>query len=209
MADHRQAAHSSPARRALGQRPGAGPVAKLVERTAAGDAGAFAELYDTSHSSVFALALHILRDWQLAEEVTLDVYVEVWRAAGRIASERADVMAWLMTLARHRSIDRRRARDRRRTLESVPLNELDSGSAPWDSAEPAAGFIRSEQSDRVAEAIASLPAGQREAIELAYFPGLSQVEIAEKLDEPLGTVKSRIRLGMKRMKEKLCHLEND
>ena len=194
--------------------PPDGCLSRLVQGASRGDRQAFAELFDRTRGSVFSLAFHVLRDWQLAEEITIDVFVEIWRSVQRIQAERADVMSWLMTLTRHRSIDRRRARDRRRSLEALPLTELQGGPGP-SSDEPAretapdARPLRDESDDRLREALAALPAGQRAAIELAYFPGLSQAQIAQRLGEPLGTIKSRIRLGMKKMKEKLVRVEED
>lgn len=182
---------------------------ELLQQCSAGDRQAFALLFDRTRSRVFTLALHVLRDWQLAEEVTLDVYMEVWRGAARLLESGAHVMGCLLTLTRHRSIDRHRARERRRDREDPrpPILELDEEPAR-DLLEPGQARESEERETRLRSALARLPEEQRRAIELAYFPGLSQAEVARRLGEPLGTIKSRIRLGMRKLKEGLAALED-
>jgi RNA polymerase sigma-70 factor (ECF subfamily) len=170
----------------------------LIEGTAGGDAAALAALYDATAALVNGLALRILGDPGAAEEVTLDVYLQVWRQAARYDPARGAPAAWLLTLARSRAIDRRRAgAGQRRETEPVALAMADPGPGPEE------GTAAGERRRLVRGALAGLGPEQRKTIELAYFGGLSHTEIAATLGEPLGTVKTRIRLGMMRLREAL------
>jgi RNA polymerase sigma-70 factor (ECF subfamily) len=174
--------------------------AELMRRIAAGDPAALSELYDLSSRFVYGICLKVLRNHADAEEVTLDVYTQAWRQAARFDADRGEPLAWLLMLARSRAIDRFRARggvqrheedfDQARNLAS-PLIDPESGSA------------LAERASTVRAALACLPAEQREVIELAYFQGLTHTEIAEKLGQPLGTAKSRIRLALQRLRQAL------
>ncbi|MEK7408983.1 MAG: sigma-70 family RNA polymerase sigma factor [Acidobacteriota bacterium] len=171
-----------------------------IQRAAAGEQQALASLYDESSHIVYSLALRILGNAADAEEVTLDVYTQVWRSAGKFDSQRAAAATWLVMLARSRAIDRLRSCAARRTSEE-PL-------PPWaefaDTAErPDEAGAASQQRRFIRAALESLSRDQREAIELAYFSGFSHSEIAARLGQPLGTVKTRIRLGMIRLRELL------
>jgi RNA polymerase sigma-70 factor (ECF subfamily) len=163
----------------------------LIERTANGEEAALAALYDATASLVNGLALRVLGDRGSAEEVTGDVYLQVWRQAVRYDGTRGAPLAWLLTLTRSRAIDRLRtgASQRART-------------APIEAALRVASAVR-QRRQVVRSALTHLPAEQRRAIELAYFEGLSHSEIAATLGEPLGTVKTRVRLGMIRLRESL------
>ena len=145
---------------------------------------------------VYGLALRILGDEAAAEEVMLDVYMQVWRQAGTYDTGRGAPLAWLATIARSRAIDRLRAGrqewQRARSLETV--SQLSTG----ESLEEAAYVT--ELREVVRGALGTLSAEQREALELAYYGGLSHSEIAERLGQPLGTVKTRIRLGMMKLR---------
>jgi RNA polymerase sigma-70 factor (ECF subfamily) len=178
----------------------------LVERMAAGDERALGELYDRRAGMVYSLALAIAGERADAEEITVDALSQAWRTAGQFDPTRGSVVAWLTTIARTRALDLVRERRRRvraetqATLESVdglaaPLAE--AGAAPDRSVE------RDEARQIVTRSLEALPEPQRRAIELAYFRGLSQSEIATELQEPLGTVKTRIRAGMEKLRSVL------
>lgn len=173
--------------------------ARILERLAAGDMDAAAELYDRYAGQVLALARRILRNDGDAEEVVQDVFSQAWRTAGAFEPARGSVGGWLLMMARTRAIDRLRAR------QSRP----DTTAEPYADALPAPGMLPSEQvlSDeqarRVREALVALPEPQRQALELAYYEGLTQSEIAERLTEPLGTVKTRMRTALMTLRERL------
>lgn len=167
------------------------PIAEsLIRRLASGDQGALAEFYDLYGGLVNALALRILRDGADAEDVVQEVFLQAWRQAARFDAGRGSAEAWLCTIARSRSLDRLRRRVSRR--------EDPSEAAPAPTAVP-----RNEEALAVRKAIAGLSEDQRRALELAYYEGLSQSEIAARLGEPLGTVKTRIRTAMLRLREVL------
>lgn len=173
----------------------------LLARIAAGDQSALAEFYDASSAKVFGLAMKILADRTDAEEVTMDVYTQVWRRASTYDAERGTPGSWLMTLAKTRAIDRFRSSYLERGRQ-VPLDH--AAELPGDRATPEQYSAGLERQRLVQEALASLSAEQRQAIALAYYWGLSQSEIADQLKLPLGTVKTRMRLGMIRLREVLA-----
>jgi RNA polymerase sigma-70 factor (ECF subfamily) len=166
------------------------PAAQLIRRLAAGDHHALGEFYDRYAGLVNALALRVLRDNSDAEDVVQEVFVQVWRQASRFDPARGSVEAWLCTMARTRSLDRLRRRTSRR-------------EEPEDIAPPETQQPRTEEGLAVRKALQGLSADQRRALELAYYEGLTQSEIAERLGEPLGTVKTRIRTAMLRLREVL------
>ncbi len=173
---------------------------KLISAIASGDQAAMGTLYDATSRVVFGLALRILNDRATAEEVMLDVYTQVWRQAGSYDLQRGSAMAWLMTIARSRAIDRLRSgwqdRQRREPLETV--GDVRAGdSSPEEATEI------SERRVLVRQALDAISPEQRELIELAYYGGLSHSEIALQTSLPLGTVKTRIRLGMLKLREML------
>jgi RNA polymerase sigma-70 factor (ECF subfamily) len=170
----------------------------LVRRLAAGDRDAFGRFYDRYAPLVYPLVLRIVRDRADAADVLQEIFWEAWQNAATYDPARGTPEAWMITRARTRAIDRVRA-VRRRSETFVP--PLDDGLA---AAAPEAGDdAASRAMDRgiVGAALAQLPAAQREAIELAYYAGLTQTEIAEQLRQPLGTVKTRIRLGLERLRD--------
>ena len=173
----------------------------LLARIAAGDQPALAELYDASSAKVFGLAMKILGDRTVAEEVTMDVYTQVWRRAATYDAERGTPGSWLMTMAKTRAIDRFRSSYLERGRQ-VPLDQ--AAEVPGDAATPEQYSADLERQRLVQEAMASLSAEQRQAIALAYYWGLSQSEIADRLKLQLGTVKTRMRLGMIRLREVLA-----
>jgi len=170
-------------------------------RAAAGDASGLAALYDGYARPVYSLALRILRDPSEAEDIVQEVFLQAWRQASRYDPSRGAVAAWLLTQTRSRAIDRLRARRARPAVAG-------SGVAAAEIADPGPALdwqvISSEQVSRVRAAIDDLPVLQRVAIELAYYEGCTQTEIAERLEQPLGTVKTRIRLALAKLREVLA-----
>jgi len=175
-----------------------------VERSAGGDQGAFASLYDASRNLVYSTALRILGEPADAEEVTLDVYMQVWRNAKDYTDQRGSVAAWLVLLARSRSIDRVRSRASRSRREE-PFEEF----AQFRSADPGPDLETevSQRRRRVESALNTLPPEQRQVIELAFFSGLTHTELAAQLNQPLGTVKTRVRQGMIKIRELLVEFK--
>ena len=171
-----------------------------IEHAARGDQAAFAALYDASRHLVYAIALRILREPADAEEVTLDVYMQVWRTAKDYNDGRGSVGAWIAMLARSRSIDHLRSRaSRTRREEPLPEFEQFRSADPGPERETEA----SQHRRRVESALQTLPPEQREVIELAFFSGLTHSELAHRLSQPLGTVKTRVRQGMIKIRELL------
>ena len=171
----------------------------LIGRIATQDQDALARLYDTTKRQVFGLLLRILGDEGSAEEVMMDVYMQVWRRAGQYDQSRGAPQAWLTTIARSRAIDRLRS-----GKHEVKLKEpLDPSVVAAESSDGKDMALDSDRRKVVGRALDLLPAEQRSVIELAYFQGLSQAEIAIHLSQPLGTVKTRTRLGMAKLRENL------
>ncbi len=175
--------------------------AGLLTRIAGGDQSALSELYDASSAKVFGLAMKILGDRAAAEETTLDVYTQVWRRIATYDATRGTPGSWLMTLAKHRAIDRFRSSYLERGRQ-VPLDEAAELPGREDTPEQYSAGL--ERQRLVQDALATLSVEQRQAIALAYYWGLSQSEIADQLKLPLGTVKTRMRLGMIRLREVLA-----
>ena len=177
---------------------------QLIAHVAQGDQDALATLYDRTSPQIFGFVLKILNNREAAEEVTLDVYTQVWRQAHAYDRTRGAPGAWLMMLARTRAIDRFRAgATEHGRVESLDAAQLFASEA--DTPEQDAGG--QERRKLVQQALAVLTAEQRQVIALAYFYGLSQSEIAEKLQLPLGTVKTRMRLGMMKLRDALAPYE--
>ncbi len=187
---------------------GPGPSwAALLARVGQADEAALAQLYDLSSPAVFGLTLRILRDRTAAEEVTLDVFTQVWKTASHYAPERGSATSWLLMLARSRAIDRLRSRARRdRQNEEALETRVTEPADPAPTPEQIS--LQDARRQVVDSALDALDPGQREAIDLAFFGGFSHREIAARLDQPLGTVKTRIRLGMVRLRRLLePHME--
>jgi len=162
-------------------------AASLIRRLTRGDHKALGEFYDLYAGLVNGLALRILRDRAEAEDTVQEVFVQVWQQAARFDPSRGTPEAWLCTMARTRALDRLRKRSSRR--EEPEKSDPGSSEAP-----------RTEEAIAVRKALDSLPGDQRTALELAYYEGLTQTEIAERLREPLGTIKTRIRTAMIRLR---------
>jgi RNA polymerase sigma-70 factor (ECF subfamily) len=172
----------------------------LVGRMALGDESALAALYEATAAVVHGLVLRIVSDRGTAEEVTADVFHQAWRQAARFDPRRGTAPAWLLTIARTRAIDRLRATADRAVREPIELAAGVASAAPGP--EDALGLA--QRRDLVRNALGTLAPDQRQAVELAYFAGLSHTEIAARLNEPLGTVKTRIRLAMARLRNTLA-----
>ena len=174
-------------------------VAALLARVAGADRGAFAELYDMLSPRAFGLIARILVDRAQAEEVLQEVFLEIWQSAGRFAPNRGQGRSWILTIAHRRAVDRVRA-SQASTERDVRAGLRDLHSEPEAVADQAELRIEGR---RVTHALAALPEAQREALTLAYFGGYSQSEIAALVGAPLGTVKTRIRDGLSRLREQL------
>lgn len=174
----------------------------LLDRMRAGDEGALAALYDRWSDRIHALAVHLLRDARDAEDIVEETFWQAWRGAARFDAARGSVGAWLLTICRSRALDRLRAR--RRRPEATSLDDAPPAVDP--AGDPMTSMVSKETGRIVRAALAELPAEQRQALELAYFKGLSQSEIAEQTGQPLGTIKTRVRLAMVKLREKLVLL---
>jgi RNA polymerase sigma factor (sigma-70 family) len=169
----------------------------LVALVARSDETALAELYDRHGRLAFGLALRVVRDDALAQDAVQDAFMDVWRTAARFVPERAKASTWVLTLVHRRAVDvvRREQRRRAEPLEAAP-------HATGEATDEAA-WLRLERT-RVQDALRRLPDPQREALELAYYGGFTQSELAERLGEPLGTIKSRMFAGLTRLRELLA-----
>ncbi len=164
---------------------------------------ALSELYDRYSRLVFSLALNAVGDYAVAEEITQDVFVRVWEKAYTYRVEQAKVTTWLTSITRYRAIDIIRRRQVRPEQNSVQWEDLTPNQTPAASSDPEAQAELALEKHRLLTAISALPNEQRQALALAFFQGLSHREIAEQLGEPLGTVKTRIRLAMHKLREAL------
>lgn len=169
----------------------------IVALVARSDQSALAELYDRFGQVAYSVALRILRDEKLAEDAVQEGFLAAWRNADRFMPERAQASTWLLTLVHRRAVDLVR-RENRRRAEALPE---DTDYAASDSAEDDA-WLRFER-ERVQAALSKLPDQQREALELAYYGGFTQSELAERLGQPVGTIKSRMFTGLARLRELL------
>ena len=171
----------------------------LVALVARGDETALAELYDRIGRIAYGLAFRVLRDERLAEDAVQEGFLTAWRTAADFSAERAKASTWLLTLVHRRAVDLVRREERRRV---EPLPEDDRDAAATSPAAEEAAWLRFDR-ERVQEALQSLPDAQREAIELAYYGGFTQSELAERLGQPIGTIKSRMFSGLARLRELL------
>ena len=178
---------------------GAADDALLLRSTQRGDHEAVAAIYDRYGGVAFGLAFRITNDRTLAEDAVQEAFVSMWKQAPRFDPERGQVRSWLLTIVHHRAIDavRRRASRAERTLPEGPEEFIATRGRPEELAEWAL------EAEAVREAMRLVPEDQRRTIEMAYFGGLTHVEIAERTGVPLGTVKSRLRIGLEKMREQL------
>lgn len=197
----------SPALLAFGGRPRRKPIMRqrdlahlsdeaLVALVARAEEPALAELYDRLGGAAYGLAYRILRDESLAQDAVQEAFLGLWRSAGTFIPERAKASTWLLTLVHRRAVDVVRREERRRTEPIEDAPEPATGSAEqsaWENLER----------ERIQAALKQLPDQQREALELAYYGGFTQSELAERLGQPLGTIKSRMFAGLARLRELL------
>src|SRR3954451_14003167 len=169
-----------------------------VDRICAKDSEALGELYDETSSRLYGLAIRILNDPADAEEVVLDVYQQVWASANTFDENRGSVWTWLTILTRNRALDRLRGAGSRRKLQLPAEYGLDIESG---SPGPEIQIMHGQTRDIINRALLGLSVGERLAIELAYFGGLTHIEIAAELSEPLGTIKTRIRSGIRKLRD--------
>ena len=180
-------------------RPPEGEEERLLRRLAAGDVESFAVIYDRYSRSVYSLAWKMLGDAQAAQEVTQEVFEAIWRGAKAFAPGRGRARTWILAMAHHKSVDAMR---RQRVRASEPLSE-----AHPDEADVVALAMRRVDGAAVRGALSALSEAQRTVVVLAYYGGYTQQEIAQRLGVPLGTVKTRIRDGLQRLRDLLRAVE--
>jgi RNA polymerase sigma-70 factor, ECF subfamily len=174
-------------------------LADLLRRSARGDEAAFAALYDATAARLFGLVLRVVRDHAMSEEVTQEVYLDVWRQSARFDPGRGSAMSWLMTIAHRTAVDRVRASEASRRRDDA--HAATSQEVEFDTtAESAQASLEAQ---RVRRALTTLTDAQRHAVELAYLGGYTHTEVARLLDLPLGTAKTRIRDGLIRLRDTL------
>ena len=169
-----------------------GQDAALVARVRSGDQAAMTELYDRYSSLVYAVALRVTGDTGAAEDILQEVFLQLWRNPGAFDAARGRLAPWLAVIARHRAIDQVRGRKPHTDIEELTL-------AVDARLEEAAD--RSQASEKVRGVLAAMPAAQRQALEMAFFQGLTHTEIAQQTGDPLGTVKTRIRSGLQQLRK--------
>ena len=175
------------------------PDGELLTRLASdADEDALSQLYDRYQAVMYGLALRITNDSALAQDAVQEAFVGVWRNASRYSESRASVRTWMLAITHHRAID-----IVRRRRSSVPLPDSETTDEALRVPDVWREVARAADADTVRAAMAELPREQREAIELAYFGGLTQAEIALRLSAPLGTIKSRVRLGLQQLRRQL------
>ncbi len=167
-----------------------------------GDKSALAQLYDSLGRPLYSLAFRILNDSAEAQDIVQDVFLQIWQKAGTYDNSRGSVFGWAATLTRNRAIDRVRMRKRRTELLAESAPDLQPAPLADDEDSGASLWIK-EKARAVRSALGQLAPDQQKAIELAFFSGLTQLQIAAKLNEPLGTIKARIRRGLLKLRETL------
>jgi RNA polymerase sigma-70 factor, ECF subfamily len=186
----------------------------LVGRMAAGDEQALSAFYGRWFPIVNGLITRILKSADDVEDVVEETFWQAWRQANRFAADRGSVQTWVLTIARSRALDRLRATRRLREDSIDDAGAADSAASEGamstrSTSDPAADAEHSERRQLVVAALNELPAEQRQALELGYFGGLSQTEIAERTGQPLGTIKTRMRLAMLKLRDRLSSLRED
>ncbi len=177
--------------------------AELVRKINRGDDLAFADFYDRFAPGLFSMIYAILRDQKESEDVLQEAFVQMWKRTATYDASRSSLFTWAVMISRHKAIDRLRARQRQSRLAEAVANEPDdiTASAPVERADTL--LARNDERARVRAALSQLGDAQREALNLAFFAGLTQTQISEKLGAPLGTVKARIRRGLLALRELL------
>ena len=174
---------------------------ELLRRIADGDRSAFSAFYDQYSGLLFSIAVKVLNDSREAEDVLQEVFMQIWNKANAYDQLLGKPASWAVTLTRNKAIDRIRASQRRSRL--LDQATVEAGAFPDDSPSAGERLYGKENAEMIRSVVAALPSDQRRAIELAFFSGLTQDEIAKTLQEPLGTIKARIRRGMLKLREKL------
>ena len=174
---------------------------ELLRRIAGGDRSAFSDFYDQYSGLLFSIAVKVLNDSREAEDVLQEVFMQIWNKADAYDPLLGKPASWAVTLTRNKAIDRIRASQRRSKL--LEQATVAAGVLPDDPPSANETLYGMENAEMIRSVVAALPADQRRAIELAFFSGLTQDEIAKNLQEPLGTIKARIRRGMLKLREKL------
>jgi RNA polymerase sigma-70 factor (ECF subfamily) len=182
------------------------PGPDLLARVAKGNQEAFEQLYEQSSALLYALVMRIVGNQDEAAELLQEVYLEAWRKASNYDVARGTPMAWLVTLARSRALDRIRALGSRGKGVTASLDDTPAAGLVATNSDALEMRAATERQALVGTAIKSLPLVQRQAIELAFYDGLTHMEIAERLQTPLGTIKTRIRLGMEKLRDSLRSL---
>jgi len=172
----------------------------LIQRVSAGDRGAFEKLYERFSGVLYATAFKVLNEAEAAADVLQDVFIQIWDKAAMYDPERGKPLTWAVTLTRNKAIDRLRSAQRRQRLNDEVEKEAEIFEQ-FNDQESMGDVDLGERSQIVRQAVLKLSKDQRQAIEMAFFSGLTQAEIAERLDQPLGTVKARIRRGMMKLRD--------
>lgn len=175
-------------------------LADLLVKVASGDQEAFAAFYDATSRVVFGIVLNVVRDRAQAEEVAQEVYVDAWKSAPRFDRRQGTPTAWLNTIAHRKAVDRVRSAERSTQRDQRHFEQTSAIKADPDVSDI---VVAHDEGRRVRAALQQLPDAQRTAVELAYFSGFSHREVAERLEIPLGTAKTRIRDAMKRLRAQL------
>ena len=176
---------------------------QLLMRVSGGDAAALEQLYERYVRQCFGLALRMLGDPALCEEVVQEVFLKVWTKPSSFSSQKGKFASWLLSMVHHRCIDELRRRSRTEVALEDPSTGGILSTEPDPGPQPLEQIWTRETQTAVRAALAQIPQNQRQVLELAYFMGLSHSQIAAKLDQPLGTVKTRIRLGMQSLRQLL------
>jgi RNA polymerase sigma-70 factor (ECF subfamily) len=187
----------------------AGDDAELLRRMAAGDESALGELYDRWSPLVHSVVIRVVGDPDDAEELVEETFWQAWRQAGRYDASRGGISGWLVVIARSRALDRVRLRGWQRAGAATSMDGADAPEPVVDVAGPLDAAELDETRRLVRAALERLPAEQRETVELAYFRGMSQTEIAAATGQPLGTVKTRARLALQKLREALSVLREE
>ena len=168
------------------------------------DRRAFEAMFDRYGDLVYSTALRVLRDPHLAEDISQEIFVRLWRKPDSYVAERGRFLTWLISVTRNRAVDEVRSRGRRQRYETASPEEQERELPAGNANDPALNAQLAEEARAVRAALAGIPGEQREVIELAYFGGFTQQEISQRLGQPLGTVKTRIRLGMQKLRAALA-----
>ena len=177
---------------------------ELMRRLQYRDKRAFEAIFDRYGDLVYSTALRVLRDAHLAQDISQEIFARLWRKPVSYVAERGRFLTWLISVTRNRAVDEVRSRGRRQRHETASPEEQQRELPAGNANDPALNAQLAEEARAVRAALAGLPGEQREVIELAYFGGRTQQEMSQRLDQPLGTVKTRIRLGMQKLRAALA-----